>query len=48
MVIPEQNSGLLAMGELQMLGRGSELLSNVGKYSVLLSGRDHAGVFMSA
>ena len=30
-----------AMGELQMAGRGSELLSNVGEYSVLLSGRDH-------
>ena len=30
-----------AMGELQMVGRGSELLSNVGEYSVLLSGRDH-------
>ena len=24
-----------------MAGRGSELLSNVGEYSVLLSGRDH-------
>ena len=30
-----------AMGELQMAGRGSELLSNAREYSVLLSGRDH-------
>ena len=34
-----------AMGALQMVGRGSELLSNVGEYSVLLSRRDR--VFMS-
>ena len=26
-----------------MVGRGSELLSNVGEYSVLLSRRDHDG-----
>ena len=33
-----------------MVGRGSELLSNVGEYSVLLSRRDHDGchwVFIS-
>ena len=30
-----------ALRELQMVGRGSELLSNMGEYSVLVSGRDH-------